>query len=418
MNFQSTLKHYRSGKYDYIYIYYKHKGDVIRINTHMPYMKGMHRKDLLYSSKVEFYKLKNDQIIDLKKKVDEYISKELATYGGRVNQKRCQKYIETGELHQSYIYITPKKKSFFDFYDEFYEFKKRELQNRPSVKDYKSLENALRDYEKYSNSKLSLNAINDTDFINRFRNFLIDDHSSDKMITRGGLNNNTLQKRISSLKTFMTYIQDKGYYQFEPKLFKYRVKKYQTDYVVLSRDEIRQLEDLEIKKDNWQKVIDVFVCNCFMGMRFSDLSTLDKGEFLQDEDGDYYYRKKNEKTDVIIEIPILPTAKKILVKYDFKLPVFTNQHFNRLLRKVLEHYDLFPEEVKKSEIRGNMNYTKTYKKRELISSHTCRRTFITLAIQNNVPLNAIQAATGHTQLSTLTKYVKRIRNKEQLRKID
>ena len=54
-----------------------------------------------------------------------------------------------------------------------------------------------------------------------------------------------------------------------------------------------------------------------MSLRFGDLQTFDKGKFIQDADGDYYYQKLNEKTTQPIQVVITPTALRILQKYNF-----------------------------------------------------------------------------------------------------
>ena len=216
----------------------------------------------------------------------------------------------------------------------------------------------------------------------------------------------------------MRFIEEKEIYTFKPALYLFKIQKFGTDFVTLDREEIRELENLKIDNQFWQKIVDVFVCNCFMSLRFSDLSTMEKGRFLMDEQGDYIYQKRNEKTNKDIEIVITQTALKILKKYDFNLPKLTNQYFNRELFKILEYYNLFPQIVKKTELKDGEPVATEFKKRELITTHTCRRSYITNCVSKNVSINAIQAATGHSQLSTLSKYVKRIRNKEQINAID
>ena len=69
-----------------------------------------------------------------------------------------------------------------------------------------------------------------------------------------------------------------------------------------------------------------------------------------DEQGDYIYQKRNEKTNKDIEIVITQTALKILKEYDFNLPKLTNQYFNRELFKILEYYNLFPQIVNHSAV--------------------------------------------------------------------
>jgi len=155
-----------------------------------------------------------------------------------------------------------------------------------------------------------------------------------------------------------------------------------------------------------------------MGMRWSDFSTIEKGVFQNNTEGNTSYIKVNEKTEETIIIPVLPTAKRILEKYQYKLPKYTQQYFNRTLKDILENHNLFDTEIpKKKRQLGKIEPT-SFKKRELISSHTCRRTFITLAVSANVPLNAIMLATGHTQLKTLQKYAKKQQNFDSFKGIE
>ena len=67
MNSASVLKHWKSGKYDYIYIYFKYKGNIIRINTKQKFIKGCHKKDLLYNNRMPNYLGLNQEIKNLKK---------------------------------------------------------------------------------------------------------------------------------------------------------------------------------------------------------------------------------------------------------------------------------------------------------------------------------------------------------------
>jgi integrase len=428
MKWQSELKLFKSGAYEYIYVYFKHKNNIIRVNTGNKYVKSYCNKDLLYNNNMTDYVKLNQRTHRLMEKVDQYI---FAKYQGSYptfSQKECLKFIEN--LHfdtatKKMIPIDrvkvnasiPTKKSVIEYYNEFIEYKRIELKDSPSLKDYKSLLNAIMDYQTTTKKKITFDTINNKDFWNRFRTYLAAKHKVGK--SKGELNNNTVHKRFSSLKTFMRWIEEeKEIFIFKHTLYHYKIQKFSTDFVTLDREEIRQLENLKIDNPNWQRIIDVFICNCFMSLRFGDMQTLAKGKFLKDRDGDYYYTKKNEKTKRTIEIPITRTALEILKRYNFDLPTYSNQYFNRELYKILEHYKLFDEKVQKQELRDGEPSVKYYKKRELITTHTARRTYITNAITNNVSLNAIQSSTGHSQLSTLSKYVKANRNKQQLNKID
>lgn len=403
MKTASELKIQKVGTYQYIVIYFKYRGNMIRINTKYRYLgKEYHsKKGLAYNSKVPRYLHANAAIATMKYKVDSYIGEQMRQLLPRVNQKDCVAFINEG-------YKEPKDVKLLVYYQQFYKAKEIDLQNAPSLKDYKSLENALYDFQLYKNALFRPKDIT-PQFLLEFRNFLSIEHPEKKGYkTHGNLNNNTIHKRISSFRTFCRWLEEEEVAVFKEKLYTIEtVKKYDPDSVVLSKEEIQVLIELEPADKAEEKIIDLFILNCFMGMRWSDLSTIEKGTFQTDDDNNISYVKVNEKTEETFVIPVLPTAKRILEKYQYKLPKYSHQYFNRALKNILEKYNLFETEIpKKKRQLGRIEPT-NFKKRELISSHTCRRTFITLAISANVPLNAIMLASGHTQLRTLQKYAKK-----------
>ena len=85
---------------------------------------------------------------------------------------------------------------------------------------------------------------------------------------------------------------------------------------------------------------------------------------------------------------------------------------------MLEVNNLFPEPITKVRRVNKNNQDKVYLKRELISSHTCRRTFITLGISSLIPINTLMLSTGHKQIQTLQKYMKKVQDKESFKRID
>jgi len=149
----------------------------------------------------------------------------------------------------------------------------------------------------------------------------------------------------------------------------------------------------------------------------SDLMTLDRGEFRKDKDGDLYYIKENIKTGIEVNIPITDIPLRIFQKYNFKLPKYTGQYFNRELQKVLRHYKLYEYPINHIRKVQKESQNLMVMKRDLITSHTCRKTFITLSVSRNIPLNVIMKASGHTQIKTLNCYVEAVMDKNEFRKL-
>ena len=301
LNNQSTLKAYKSGDYEYIYIYYKLNGSLIRLNTKNKVVKNGMTADLLYNAKVPDYKNLNEKTLQLKKLVDNYIRLKLDDFNPKVNQKEFEAILKSKALTyklsiDALLLYKPKDlkpvepvikpKYLNQYYQEFYDFKKLDLNYRAGLKDYKSLQNALIDYQTYIVKELSLSDINSTEFILKFRNFLSIKHPEGYK-TNGELNDNTITKRLSAFKTFYSYLSKNDIFRFKSTLFEFDKDQYDNNVVTLSKIELKQLKELQLT-ENRQKIIDLFLMNCFIGLRFSDLSTLTRFDFIKNTEGIYF----------------------------------------------------------------------------------------------------------------------------------
>lgn len=309
MNTQSRLITLKAGGYEYIYIYFKFKKKLIRINTKNRVDDKCMRTDLLYTKDMKNYKVLNDRILLLKRKVDEYITYRINYGWFYISIEDCLKYVNSGSTDmRSYVTNNPvvvevkeaeiKPLSVNDYLSQFYQFKKDELNNRASYKDYLSLVNALTDYQSFYKMELTFENMNTPDFMVKFRNFLSLERG-EGFLTDGGLNDNTINKRISGLKGFFTWCEIREYYTFKKIVHAFKTAKYDNNIIVLSKEEITLLTELELMPPSWERIIAVFVCNCFMGLRFGDLVTLKKSEFIKNDDGDWTLKKKIRKRELL-----------------------------------------------------------------------------------------------------------------------
>ena len=84
---------------------------------------------------------------------------------------------------------------------------------------------------------------------------------------------------------------------------------------------------------------------------------------------------------------------------------FSIQKFNDYLKELCEKYNLFQDEIKYTVRHLKHKEAFVYKRYELISSHTARRTFITNAIDKDMTIAEIKRITGHKKYDTLLKYI-------------
>jgi len=257
-----------------------------------------------------------------------------------------------------------------------------------SIQKYKTVLNKLLEFQIYMKRKYILSNLKEQFFIDLII-YLRDKHD---------LYDNTLERYIKIIKTFLRWSLKKGY--SPPMAFtEIRIKKHETDDVALTREEVQLIEsaDLNEKKD---KCRDLFLIGVYSGQRWSDYSCFDKSDLR-----DGVIHKRAQKTGSISYIPLHDNLKAILDKYDWKLPKISSQKFNINIQNICKDLKI-NNKIKFTHSKGNFKKEEIKEKWEKIGSHTARRTYITLAAENNVPDHEIMAITGIRDSKTLQKYKK------------
>lgn len=234
-----------------------------------------------------------------------------------------------------------------------------------------------------------------------------------------GLNfaKNTVGKAIKVLKTFLNNATDVGLNpnQFhKTKLFKKPVE--DVDKAYINDDEILRIYNLDLSGEGSIEITrDLFIISCYTGFRFSDFTTLQK-EHITDK----YIIKKTIKTKAKVVVPIHPIVRKIFEKYQYEIPKsLTNAHANQQLKIIAEKAKI-TDDFELIKTIGGVSVKKIYKKFELISTHTGRRSFATNSYLAGVPTISIMFFTGHSTESSFMRYIciDELRNAEHLQNHD
>ncbi len=260
-----------------------------------------------------------------------------------------------------------------------------------TIKKYKSLRKHLEKFDASVYFSVDFNTI-EMDFYEKFVKYFY---------SKGYLDN-TVGKYISTLKAFLNWATEKGYNKnLEFRRFKNISKN--VDIIYLNEDELNKFCELDLSgKDRLARVRDFFCLSCYTGLRYSDVANLEldsiQGEFIVID---------TIKTRDKLKIPILPQARTILDKYlnDDVQKVISNQKMNQYLKEIGELAG-FGTLVKQVSYSGSKRIERVDPKYKLITTHTARRTFITLALEKGMRHEVIMKITGHKDYSTFKKYVK------------
>lgn len=186
----------------------------------------------------------------------------------------------------------------------------------------------------------------------------------------------------------------------------FKAGKEEADSVFLDWSEIENIKALEFAPDSLKgKVRNLFIFNCYCGLRYSDLRRLDENRFAKDKSNQLYLKIRMKKVDEIVMFPILKSAEDIMKIYNYKLPAVVEPKYNIEIKKICQMAGINGLETKR-ETRGGCKIILTMPKYEMVASHTARRSFATNFFEDNVPLTELMAVTGHTTEAAFKNYVK------------
>lgn len=222
-------------------------------------------------------------------------------------------------------------------------------------------------------------------------------------LQKKNLAKNTIGKKVQTLKIFLNFASEKEMpvnRQFKSHRFKNLSE--ESDTVYLNEKELDQLYKLDLSVTPGQeKVRDIFLIGCWTGCRFSDLPQVTRKNI---KDGMIFITQG--KTGNKVWIPMHPVVNAILEKYDFEIPpMITNQKFNEALKKIAKKAKI-DEPFHKKITRGGVTRSTEYKKWQLVTSHTARRSFATNLYKSGFPSISIMQITGHRTEAAFLKYIK------------
>ncbi|XMO87180.1 phage integrase SAM-like domain-containing protein [Algibacter sp. AS12] len=326
--------------------------------------------------------------------LDRYSNKFNETEGlyTKINENFTVKVLKDA-FDEEFKKVSTKKNHFFDVYDAFTEEKKKRKEWKPAtVKRYKNIKNHLEEFEKKKKYKLTFSKINSkfyTEFIDYCYTTL--DH-----------NTNTFSRNIGLFKTFMFWAVKEKYTYNE--VFKEFVKPERviTKEIALTIDQVKTIFEFQPKSKALERVKDIFVFQCLTGLRYGELKLVNERTIVNNS---LVIQEEKDVTKETREVPLFEISNYILKKYDYKLPLLSNQKQNEFIKDVFEAAK-FTFDVEYSRTKNKMQETKVKPFNKRISTHTARRTFVTIMKKKGIADKTIMNMTGHRDLKTFNTYYK------------
>lgn len=218
---------------------------------------------------------------------------------------------------------------------------------------------------------------------------------------------NNAGKIIKTLKTFLHEATERGFndnHAFRSK--KFRVMTEEVPNAYLTVDELNKLFLLDLSEHKrLEKVRDLFLVGCFTGLRFSDFTTI-RPEYIRTIDGVEIIDIQTQKTGQKVSIPLHPIVKAIFKRYNGVPPkAMSNQKLNKYLKELCQLAELVEPTVL-TKTKGGKRVQEVWRKSDLITTHTARRSFATNAFKMGVPPLSIMLITGHRTEKSFMRYIK------------
>ena len=213
---------------------------------------------------------------------------------------------------------------------------------------------------------------------------------------------NTANGHYKKLKAFVRWAIDKDYVTNNP-FRKFKIPKdiYGTPYC-LTLEDLSQLEKADLsERPSLAVQRDIFVFQCCIGCRVSDLKELTLANVINNEIH-YIARKTKDGNPKTIKVPINKTAQAIIERhYDLKrkelLPFISDQNYNEAIKEVFKLAGLTRNVVVRNSLTGEPEIRPL---NEIASSHLARRTLTNILYKKYKDQSLVSSITGHAPNSS------------------
>lgn len=206
----------------------------------------------------------------------------------------------------------------------------------------------------------------------------------DEFLHQQGISQPTIYNYHKRLKRYLHEAMKFGLLDADPYIGlhfergKFEKRKY------LTEEELKMIRTCKINMPSIDRVRDLFLFQCYTGLAYADFEKFDFEKDVEEKNGKYIVADRRKKTNEDYKIVLLTPAIEILKKYDYKLPIISNQQYNIMLKVVAQYAGIDKN----------------------ITTHMGRHTFAVFALNNGVSIEIVSKMLGHTNIRTTQIYAK------------
>lgn len=219
---------------------------------------------------------------------------------------------------------------------------------------------------------------------------------------------NTVAATFSVMKIWLKQAEEEGLIT-DKSFHSWKSKGSDVQHIYLNEDELKAIYNLNFEEilklhpnAKYEETRDIFILAAHIGIRYGDLSSLNKSNWdLVNKTVEVH----THKTGATVLVPLTSTVIEIYNKYKGKFPIPREKgKFNAQLQKIGKLAGIDQIIFIKKNIGGRI-VIEEKKKYELISSHTARRSFATNLYLRCKDARLVMNFTGHTTEENFKKYI-------------
>lgn len=230
---------------------------------------------------------------------------------------------------------------------------------------------------------------------------------------KNNLADRTATKYVSTLKSLIVHLIELELIDSTVNLGRISIRNQSTkgkneNAVSIDYGELTALRSLTDLTDRQQFAVDIFTVMCLTGLRISDAESLKSPSDFQSElkhgsteIGVFY----NEKTGKYVPSLLLQQTREILERYDWRMDKYHRNTVNKDIKKLAQRAGIDGTKHQRIQRGGKLEKQSEKQKYELVTCHTARRSFATIAAELGIPKDVISKFLGHTTAAMTDRYI-------------
>ena len=256
--------------------------------------------------------------------------------------------------------------------------------NKGSKSNHSTWKSSLNHFENFCSYAITTSQL-DIEFVNRYRNYLLNANTTRNLDEPKKLSKNTVATYFKHFLFVLKQAYKENYIEKNLAEDAEYIKEEETHREYLTEEELKLLWNTPIKNE---KVKHMALFSALTGFRFVDINNLDWNKVYNDKHQGYYIQLKEQKTKSIKNHPISETAYNILKSQNTTTGlVFGDIKYTQITRPLKDWL-----------IKTGIN--------KKISFHNFRHSYATLQLANGTDIYTVSKLLGHKNVSTTQIYTK------------